>query len=100
MNDIYVIFGSTGEYSDHIEWVFGYTKSKRRAEKIVNFLNENLKSLNIYSGENYQHNSESCIGDERRKAKEHMKKFDEFFDVDYTGSCYTFAPVKEANIKI
>lgn len=85
LSKIYVVAGSTGEYSDHREWVVCYFVDEAKAQKVV----ELLSALTRLHRVDYQ-DSGVLEADykARRQAEEAIKKFDPYFQVDYTGTNY------------
>lgn len=76
---VYIVQGSTGEYSDHIEWlVCGYVDEKLAQER-VNACSARARELIVkYTNR----------GDIPDGANEH----DPRMQVDYTGVNYTYVP--------
>jgi hypothetical protein len=85
MNNVFVVFGSTGEYSDHQYWtVAAYddlNKANSHAEQANAWCFENEVSEDTYSYKNW----------EEREALENP--WDENFTCDYTGTWYTVQEV-------
>jgi hypothetical protein len=72
MKKVWVVEGSTGEYSDHQEWPVAFYKTEKEAQKCVEFLTE-------MSG------VARTLG---KKEKEFMSQFDTSYDRDYIGTNY------------
>ena len=86
MNKIYTVTGHTGEYSDYTVWKVKVFKSKDKANKLKNKLDE----IYFRHRESFE-NNEMMYFD--RSASERLKKeiltYDPFFHLDYTGTYYT-----------
>lgn len=74
---IYIVEGSTGEYSDHVEWVVCAFKNKDNAQELV--INASARAREIYSKYNTWD-----VG-EREDLK---SKYDPKMQMDYTGTNY------------
>lgn len=85
---IYVVIGSTGEYSDFYEWnVCGY-KDKNKAISRVNELNELVASY--YDRERDGYEERENITDIIRK----HPRGDKYFHIDYTGTFYLYGELE------
>jgi hypothetical protein len=82
MKHVYVVSGSTGEYSDFRKWNYSAFASKRKAVARMNKMNAILKEYEAHSSQGGP-NDHYGIQDEVRK-----KLKDDFFSLDYTGACY------------
>jgi len=83
---IYVVQGSTGEYSDHVEWLVKAFYQEKQAQDFVNeldkvadMINERIKKQGFIQ---YYSN------------KDNFNPLDPQFRVDYTGTNYTYYPVE------
>lgn len=79
---IWMVGGTTGEYSDRTEWVVDAWRSEAEAQARVKFLTEEMQRLGITGSEpdRYEDSHEA-----RRKE---MRKHDRGFHDDYTGTSY------------
>jgi hypothetical protein len=72
---IYLVLGTTGEYSDHTEWnVAAYTE-KTAAEEHARLLNEWVKGTDVFDFD-------------ARKDKAQKCPYDPMCEIDYTGTEY------------
>jgi hypothetical protein len=80
---VYVVRGTTGEYSDRTEWsVYGF-ESEAEARAYVDFLGEQRKRLPQRS---WSYTDDLAVEVE-------MRKFDPCFSEDYTGTSWYVEPV-------
>ncbi len=73
---IYIVEGSTGEYSDRSEWVVCAFRSKEKAEELASKATLRAKEL---QGENWRYQSTEDRG---------INEFDLEMNMDYTGTDY------------
>lgn len=98
---LYIIQGSTGEYSDYNTWLFQGFTSKQKAHCVCDGLNEKLKSLILHS----EFEELGVIGyfhsnprhKEFEEALIEMEKLDKNFRCDYTGSEYRIIEVEQGD---
>jgi hypothetical protein len=77
---IWMVGGSTGEYSDRVEWAVDAWRSEAEAQARVKFLDDKMRELGLCdSRDDYD------IRDQKELA---MRAFDPAFSCDYTGSHY------------
>lgn len=76
---IYVVLGTTGEYSDRMEWVVRAFRNEKTAQDQVEFLTEKWAALKA-GLERYT--------DEYRNAEKAMTEWDPNFYEDYTGTSW------------
>ncbi len=76
---IWMVGGTTGEYSDRTEWVVDAWRSEVEAQARIAFLTNKMQELGISRRMDY---------DIRQEAVEKMRQFDEAFSHDYTGTSY------------
>lgn len=89
MTTVHVIMGSTGEYSDHREWLVAAHSTEAAAQAHVAALDALLLQHGFQpGGAYYQHDYES-----RDRAKEIIRAIDPGFDIDYTGTRYSIEAV-------
>lgn len=81
MKMIYLVEGSTGEYSDRRDWIARAFHSQAEAEAEVARLHTLMEQIGVNGGEYMD-------WDEREKRAEVMRKHDRGFDLDYTGTRY------------
>lgn len=85
MKTIWIVQGSTGEYSDHTEWVVRAFVSKVKAERLVVEAQARANEIGIaksdYSG--------SWWTLEGNKDPRTVNEFDLNMQLDYTGTHYT-----------
>ncbi len=84
MKQIFIVQGSTGEYSDHQEWFYKAYYSQDAATKVAEELNAKLLELGIHRQCDYSQEFSTY----KEKAKLFLKN-DPKFSLDYTGSDYT-----------
>lgn len=82
MGKVWVVMGSTGEYSDHREWFIGFG-TEIEAKERVEFLSSKARELKLCEG-NLERDYEVRRGNEKA-----MLEYDSAFQCDYTGSNYT-----------
>ena len=78
MSKLYLIYGTTGEYSDYEIWNVGIVQSREVAKKYVDFMNDRLKG------------SGNLKYKEQDKLAEELSQFDDKIRIDYTGAEYGF----------
>jgi hypothetical protein len=82
VNTIYVVIGSTGEYSDRSEWPVRAYRNEAAAQAEVLRLGEAASAF-------YAKWEPNGYGPERHKAEDaHRATFDPSFRCDYTGTSY------------
>lgn len=85
---VYVVIGTTGEYSDHQEWPVKAFMTEGAAKRWVELASARARELGVY-------NSNSKIDyDIRHKIHEKANKYDPDMQVDYTGVNYYYWKVK------
>jgi hypothetical protein len=95
MSYLYVIQGSTGEYSDCTTWLFQGFTSEQKAQCICDGLNEKLKSLVLHSSfEEVGYFNNNPRHKEFEAGLYEMLKLDRRFRCDYTGSDYRVVRVE------
>ena len=77
---IWMVGGTTGEYSDRTEWVVDAWRTEAEAQERAVFLKRRIEELGIATVERYGKKYEKAIAD--------MKKEDVAFQNDYTGTEY------------
>lgn len=83
MSKIWIVQGSTGEYSDHCEWIVGWYSNERDAQICVEFLSKLAReAFKLHKKGAYE------------AAGNLMAPFDLGFMVDYTGTNYACFPVE------
>jgi hypothetical protein len=80
---IYVVMGTTGEYSDRVEWPVKAFQSEEKAEKFINHLSLKYKT---YPGGTTGYGFERGPDEEEDALQEYMEEFDPGFEEDYTGT--------------
>ena len=82
---IYIVQGSTGEYSDHMEWPVRAFDSERKAQDFVNKLSEEYRFLK----QKYGHHGFSwyCHIEEENMTDPNMRS-------DYTGTNYSYFEIE------
>lgn len=83
--EIYVVMGTTGEYSDRSEWSVKAFSDEKKAKKFVREASKIAES--IHAAAEYADNKWLF----RREAKSPL---DENFDIDYTGTSYFYYTVQ------
>lgn len=79
---IWVVQGSTGEYSDHREWLVGYYLTEKEAQQSVTFLEQMSAVAESMKGQDYQYTYYA-------PASKFMEQFDPYFQQDYIGTNYS-----------
>lgn len=96
MKYVYVVRGSTGEYSDRSTWSVRAFLHELMAKDYVLFLDKKYnEAISCYSNSSWHF--------DRKKLKdieEKMLKFDEQFMVDYTGTHYWYEQVELENSEV
>lgn len=76
---IWMVGGTTGEYSDRMEWVVDAWRSEKEAQDRVVYLQQKMQELGI---------EKIPYGTKRDEAMKQMHKEDPAFYYDYTGTEY------------
>lgn len=77
MEKLYVVTGTTGEYSDRMIWIAKIFSEESEAKRYVDFMNKELEG------------SDDMIYKEREMIVERLKEFDsKLWHIDYTGAEY------------
>jgi len=80
MEKIWMVGGTTGEYSDRVEWVVDAWRSESEAQARVRFLDDKMREIGLGAYiDDY---------DTLGRAELAMRAFDPAFSCDYTGSHY------------
>lgn len=79
---IYIVFGETGEYSDHRSWVVCAHSSQEKAEAMVDGLGIRYRELLAGRDPFHIHYSD------KRAVEEAMQPSDPTFSMDYTGTTW------------
>ena len=95
MNKIWIVEGSTGEYSDHCYWqVFAFT-TEEKALSYTNKLNDWCKEHRCLSGdENSCRRGDFEDTDFLDEENQNLCPLDKDFKVDYTGTRYYHYPLE------
>ena len=83
--NIYLVFGSTGEYSDRTEWVVGAFRSQPKAAELV------VKLQALANTFDYEHRYDAR---QVEFAKLMAEAGDDRWHCDYTGTGYALEEVK------
>lgn len=86
---IFIVFGTTGEYSDRTEWPVKAFRDEQRAKDFVELLTS--KSREIYSEDNHSFKYWSEV------AKHSKIPEDPNFRLDYTGTSYYYVSTQLEN---
>lgn len=86
MNEIYIVRGTRGEYSDTRIWNVEAFEDKQQADSVAEFLNHLASSYNPYSWED---NSDEIAAETRKK----ILVLDPSFEDWYTGTTYAVSAV-------
>lgn len=81
MRRVWVVSGSTGEYSDRNEWLVAAFASEDAAKARIIALDQRMQEMP-------QQWKEGSWGEHDGKMKEHMALLDPNFCIDYTGTRY------------
>lgn len=76
---MYLVTGTTGEYSDRSEWTVCLFRTEEAAREYVDFLSRKRQELPSYYGF-------GCSWSEQQAIEEAMRAFDPEFSEDYTGT--------------
>jgi len=106
MNKVYVVQGSTGEYSDRFDWIVKAFRTKEEADKfqqdITDVVASTLKYLKEKEIDTYQF-MDSEVYIENKTIQGMLLSFmteitnlDPKFQMDYTGTCYWVKEVELA----
>lgn len=76
---IWIVMGSTGEYSDRTEWTVDAWRSEKEAQDRVTFLEEKMQELGL---------TVATYSDDQEAAIKVMRAHEPQFDLDYTGTRY------------
>jgi len=87
MDKVYVVIGTTGEYSDRNEWPVCAYLSEKDAQARVGEL-ENLLRLHGANSD-----APGLIYERRDQLKKIFESIDPDFEIDYTGTRYYYYPV-------
>lgn len=88
---IYLVRGSTGEYSDRTEWTTKAFGSKAMAVDFINFLERKVLELGL---KYVRANCYSIGWEDRMKLELQMQVHDPKFQTDYTGTQYWLEEVE------
>lgn len=77
---IWMVGGTTGEYSDRTEWVVDAWRTEQEAQNRVKFLKARMQELGLTGGNRHS--------EKYRTAEKEMRKEDKAFQSDYTGTEY------------
>ena len=83
---IYVVLGSTGEYSDRSEWLVKAFRSQAEAENFVTFLTVTRQMTAPPRGE--------LEWEDRGSVEDKMRAFDPNYAEDYTGTSWRVSEVE------
>ena len=86
MAKIFVVFGTTGEYSDRTEWLVDARHTNEAAKARVFFLEDKMRALGAVGSEYFKMRGDAAL--------EAMKEFDPHFSMDYTGTSYYYSSVE------
>lgn len=86
MNSVYIVFGSTGEYSDRREWAVRGFSDENRAEELV-------KALDVWLRENRFHEDDDPLAGYQERYHPPPNALDPAFQCDYTGTRYYIVEV-------
>lgn len=91
MSKIYIVIGSTGEYSDHTEWPVGWCSTIEKANALVAKLDAEAKAFREWDN--------ACDSHDHWKLREERMRSmsDPSFSCDYTGTTYSVWTVEEVS---
>lgn len=82
MNKIYIVMGTTGEYSDRTEWPVKAFFNKQKAERLVRLASERAREIfSSLHSDWYNVRKALSQGDIKNE-------YDSNFQIDYTGTLY------------
>ena len=90
---LWLVTGTTGEYSDRSEWPVAAFDAEDDAKSFVNFLDEKQRELSAALGMTSPGYQE---WDKRQSREEAMRAFDPNYSTDYTGTSWSVGPVAYA----
>jgi hypothetical protein len=85
---IYIIFGATGEYSDHRRWIVKACASEDQATKFVDKINKWLVKNDFH----YDRNNRGTWENDYERRHDAVCPLDPKFHCDYTGTEYYYEP--------
>lgn len=85
MSKIFVVYGSTGEWSDKRTWSVCAFCAENKAMEMVDALTRRLNTFGIAP--------KTYSIDYADNLKKHMNSLDKYFDHDYNGTRYWYEPV-------
>lgn len=91
---IYVVMGTTGEYSDRTEWAVRAFLSEDRAKEEVSALEDQVLPLNEMRANGTYYDNEPYDWDERKAWLESAVPLDPKVAVSYTGTHYYYLDVE------
>ncbi len=96
MGKVYIVYGSSGEYSDRTEWAVAVVETEDDAKAYVAALDEQYKQI-----PQEMHEARWCHEDEMKA----IMTLDPCFESDYTGTHYfygeaDFIPTRDLAAKI
>lgn len=80
MDKIYMVYGMTGEYSDHIEWPVRAFADEEKAKELVLKASERAKEI-------YARWQNSYMGFPKPKEQ---NEYDPGMDIDFSGTTYAY----------
>ncbi len=84
---IYLVVGSTGEYSDSINWYVAWYKNEKKAQKHCELATQEAKIIKFKYEDKYGY--EMPLG---------INKYDKYMQMDYTGTIYNVEKVEEGRV--
>lgn len=92
MRKVYIIVGTTGEYSDHTQWNVATYIDKDQAQIHLERLNEQIKSLKLDRESNNR--PKRSYSDRKQERTKIERTLDPNITVDYTGVSYGIEEVE------
>ena len=93
MNPVFVVIGSTGEYSDRTEWVVCAYKDEELAKQHVVLAKQRAQEIRVTRNDlvfPYHRESKAPYVYFGGKPEEPASRYDLFIRVDYTGTDYWY----------
>ncbi len=95
MNEVYIVYGRTGEYSDFREWAVCAYATKESADEHAALANKRSGELDKWKCPDCEYGWKYHLG--ACTTPRPFNEYDEEFALDYTGTDYVVGPVKYIN---
>lgn len=92
---VWIVQGSTGEYSDHCEWILGAFYGEQAAQRLVVEAQARANEISQLKEKDW----DKWWKWAEKKDKRTINEFDPRMELDYTGTHYTCFPVEILDAK-